>query len=143
MKAYYMLFSIVSPWMKLLTCIFHVLLFCLYKMQYIEHVELHAKKKMIKEIGNVKGVMKEPKKKLLVTVNVLGSVGPIRFLANEDDNISSVINTTLKAYDRQGRIPVLGFDVNNFSFYSINAGFNSISHTTPYTTLYFCSFRII
>ncbi|BAB08319.1 unnamed protein product [Arabidopsis thaliana] len=54
--------------------------------------------------------MKGENKKLLVSVNVLGSVGPIRFLANEDDEVSSVINTTLKAYARQGRIPVLGIE---------------------------------
>lgn len=72
--------------------------------------------------------MKEPKKKFLVSVNVLGSVGPIRFLVNEDDNVSSVINTALKTYARQGRIPVLGLDVNNFIFYSNSAGFNSILH---------------
>ncbi|KAF8080495.1 hypothetical protein N665_0939s0007 [Sinapis alba] len=71
--------------------------------------------------------MKEPKKKLLVSVKVLGSVGPIRFLANEDDKVSSVINTALKTYARQGRIPVLGFDVNNFIFYSISAGFNTLN----------------
>ncbi|CAL9224573.1 unnamed protein product [Arabidopsis halleri] len=76
---------------------------------------------------NVKGVMKAKNKKLLVSVNVLGSVGPIRFLANEDDEVSNVINTTLKAYARQGRIPVLGFDVDNFIFYSINAGFNTLN----------------
>nr|AAM62631.1 unknown [Arabidopsis thaliana] len=75
---------------------------------------------------NVKGVTKRKNKKLLVSVNVLGSVGPIRFLANEDDEVSSAINTTLKAYARQGRIPVLGFDVDNFIFYSINAGFNTL-----------------
>jgi len=72
--------------------------------------------------------MKGENKKLLVSVNVLGSVGPIRFLANEDDEVSSVINTTLKAYARQGRIPVLGFEVDNLNFYSINAGFSSIFH---------------
>ncbi|EOA18591.1 hypothetical protein CARUB_v10007163mg [Capsella rubella] len=65
-------------------------------------------------------------KKLLVSVNVLGSVGPIRFLANEDDEVSRIINTTLKAYARQGRVPVLGFDVDNFIFYSINPGFNTL-----------------
>ncbi|CAA7046129.1 unnamed protein product [Microthlaspi erraticum] len=79
---------------------------------------------MIKEIGNVKGVIKEPNKRLLVSVNVLGSVGPISFLANEDDRVSSVINTALKAYAREGRIPVLGFDVDNLICYSVNAGFN-------------------
>ncbi|ESQ47291.1 hypothetical protein EUTSA_v10027994mg [Eutrema salsugineum] len=71
--------------------------------------------------------MKEQKKKLLVNVKVLGSVGPIRFLANEDDKVSSVINTALKTYARQGRIPVLGFDVDNFIFYSINGGFNTLN----------------
>ncbi|CAF2271646.1 hypothetical protein BRARA_D00761 [Brassica rapa] len=71
--------------------------------------------------------MKEPKKKILVSVNVLGSVGPIRFLVNEDDKVSSVINTALKTYARQGRIPVLGFDVNNFIFYSNSAGFKTLN----------------
>lgn len=79
--------------------------------------------------------MKGKNKNLLVSVNVLGSVGPIRFLANEDDKVLNVINTTLKAYARQGRIPVLGFDVDNFIFYSINAGFNSILHKSPFPTL--------
>lgn len=87
--------------------------------------------------------MKDPKKKLLVSVNVLGSVGPIRFLANEDDKISKVINTALKTYARQGRIPVLGFDVNNFIFYSISAEFNSILHKPLFTTLYLCYFTIV
>ncbi|KAL1217896.1 hypothetical protein V5N11_035284 [Cardamine amara subsp. amara] len=78
--------------------------------------------------GNVKGVMKgKNKKKLLVSVNVLGSVGPIRFLANEENEVSSVINTALKVYGRQGRIPVLGFDVDNFMFYSVNARFNTLN----------------
>ncbi|CAH2079658.1 unnamed protein product [Thlaspi arvense] len=78
----------------------------------------------MKEIGNVKGVMN---KKLLVSVSVLGSVGPIRFLVNKDDKVSSVINTALKAYARQGRIPVLGLDADSFAFYSINAGFNTLN----------------
>ncbi|XP_010440883.1 PREDICTED: uncharacterized protein LOC104733884 [Camelina sativa] len=86
-----------------------------------------TKKKEMNRIANVKRVMKGKNNKLLlVSVNVLGSVGPIRFLANEEDEVSTVINTTLKAYARQGRIPVLGFDVDNFIFYSINAGFNTL-----------------
>ncbi|VVB09115.1 unnamed protein product [Arabis nemorensis] len=85
--------------------------------------------------GHIKGVTKGRKKKILVSVNVLGSVGPLRFLANEDDEVSSVINTTLKAYARQGRIPVLGFNVDNFILYSIHAGFNSILHKTLFTML--------
>ncbi|CAN8243573.1 unnamed protein product [Cochlearia groenlandica] len=79
----------------------------------------------MKETRNIKG--EAPKKKLLVSVKVLGSVGPIRFLVNEDEQVSSVINTTLRAYARQGRIPSLGFDVNHFIFYSINAGFNALN----------------
>lgn len=140
-------FSLVSQWMKLLTLTFHALFLisisltlCLYKMQALRiwwapffFTDLYAKKnKEMNRNGNVKGVMKGKKKRLLVSVNVLGSVGPIRFLANEDDEVSSVINTALKAYARQGRIPVLGFNINNFIFYSNNAGFNSILLTNSF-----------
>ncbi|XP_010032694.2 uncharacterized protein At4g22758 [Eucalyptus grandis] len=54
------------------------------------------------------------KNRFLVTVNVLGSAGPIRFVVKEDDLVSAVIQTALKTYAREGRLPVLGTDVNNF-----------------------------
>ncbi|GMY24683.1 At4g22758 [Fagus crenata] len=48
--------------------------------------------------------------RFLITVNVHGSVGPIRFVVNEDDLVAAVIDTTLKSYSRFGRLPVLGSD---------------------------------
>ncbi|XP_030536699.1 uncharacterized protein At4g22758-like isoform X2 [Rhodamnia argentea] len=54
------------------------------------------------------------KNRFLVTVNVLGSAGPIRFVVKEDDLVSGVIQTALKTYAREGRLPVLGTEVNNF-----------------------------
>ncbi|XP_030952863.1 uncharacterized protein LOC115975947 [Quercus lobata] len=55
--------------------------------------------------------------RFLITVNVVGSVGPISFVVNEDDLVAGVIDTTLKSYARLGRLPVLGSDVNNFFLY--------------------------
>ncbi|GAB4828659.1 hypothetical protein Ancab_018324 [Ancistrocladus abbreviatus] len=60
-------------------------------------------------------------KRLLITVNVLGSTGPLRFLVNEDDLVLQVIDAALKMYAREGRLPVLGSDPNNFSLHSANA----------------------
>jgi|UniRef100_A0A2N9GN08 hypothetical protein len=69
------------------------------------------KHKKNKEAQNVKT------NRFLITVNVHGSVGPIRFVVNEDDLVAGVIDTTLKSYSRFGRLPVLGSDVNNFFLY--------------------------
>ncbi|CAK9166521.1 unnamed protein product [Ilex paraguariensis] len=60
--------------------------------------------------------------RLLITVNVLGSAGPIKFVVNEDDIVTVVIDTALKLYARERRLPVLGSDGNNFLLYPANAG---------------------
>lgn len=62
------------------------------------------------------------KNRFLITINVLGSAGPIRFVVNEEDLVAAVIETALKSYAREGRLPVLGFDVNNFLLYCANGG---------------------
>ncbi|XP_059644289.1 uncharacterized protein At4g22758-like [Cornus florida] len=77
-------------------------------------------KKKSNENQNVK------KNRFLITVNVLGSAGPIRFVVNEGDNVSGVIDTALKLYAREGRLPVLGSDVNNFLLYPANAGIDAL-----------------
>ncbi|KAJ4706919.1 Senescence-associated protein [Melia azedarach] len=53
--------------------------------------------------------------------------GPIRFLVNEDDLVSSVIDTALKTFAREGRLPVLGFDVHNFLLYCANGGSDALN----------------
>ncbi|XP_019167665.1 PREDICTED: uncharacterized protein At4g22758-like [Ipomoea nil] len=65
--------------------------------------------------------------RLLLNITVLGSAGPIRFVVSEEEHVASVIDTALKSYAREGRLPVLGLDVNNFVLYSPNAGSEALS----------------
>ncbi|CAH9104909.1 unnamed protein product [Cuscuta epithymum] len=66
-------------------------------------------------------------RRLLVSITVLGSAGPIRFVVNEDDPVAAVIVTALKSYAREGRLPVLGSDANNFVLYSPNAATEALN----------------
>ncbi|KAI3500208.1 hypothetical protein L1887_36026 [Cichorium endivia] len=65
-------------------------------------------------------------KRFLITVNVLGSSGPLRFVVKDDDKVSEVIDSSLKMYARGGRLPVLGSNINNFLLYPSNAGFEAM-----------------
>ncbi|KAK4602364.1 hypothetical protein RGQ29_011419 [Quercus rubra] len=82
---------------------------------------------------NVKKNNNSPKAKgvkgnrFLITVNVLGSAGPMRFVVNEDDLVSGVIDTSLKTYAREGRLPVLGSDVNDFILHCADVGFDALN----------------
>ncbi|CAA2986491.1 Hypothetical predicted protein [Olea europaea subsp. europaea] len=67
--------------------------------------------------------------RFLITVNVFGSAGPIRFIVNEDDNSAAVVETALKLYAREGRLPILGSDVNSFFLYPANAGLDALYPT--------------
>lgn len=55
--------------------------------------------------------------RILISVTFLGSPGPIRFVAYEGDLVAAVIDTALKCYAREGRLPILGSDFNDFIFY--------------------------
>ncbi|OMO95618.1 hypothetical protein COLO4_15750 [Corchorus olitorius] len=74
-----------------------------------------------------KNAKKSRSKRFLITINVLGSAGPLRFLINEDDAVATVIDVALKSYAREGRLPVLGLDPNNFLLYYANAGSDALS----------------
>ncbi|EEF28351.1 uncharacterized protein At4g22758 [Ricinus communis] len=65
--------------------------------------------------------------RFLISINVLGSAGPLRFVVNEDELVAGVIDTALKTYSREGRLPVLGSDVNNFLLYCANAGSDALN----------------
>ncbi|GLT36895.1 hypothetical protein SLA2020_112410 [Shorea laevis] len=70
--------------------------------------------------------------RLLITITVLGSAGPLRFLVNEEDLVAAVIDTALKSYAREGRLPVLGSNLNDFLLYVPYAGSEALS---PWETI--------
>ncbi|KAI4373199.1 hypothetical protein MLD38_011352 [Melastoma candidum] len=64
---------------------------------------------------------------ILISVTVLGSAGPFRFIVKEEQLVSSVIQTTLKSYAREGRFPALGSDQDQFLLYCSNEGYGALS----------------
>lgn len=60
--------------------------------------------------------------RLLISITVIGSAGPIRFVVNEEELVASVMDTALKSYAREGRLPVLGSNINEFILYCPIAG---------------------
>lgn len=69
--------------------------------------------------------------RFLITINVVGSSGPIRFVVNEDDVVAGIIDTALKSYAREGRLPLLGSDANNFLLYCANSESDALSPWEP------------
>ncbi|XP_074272554.1 uncharacterized protein LOC141596332 [Silene latifolia] len=67
------------------------------------------------------------KKRILIMVNVVGSAGPLRFVVNEDEIVASVIDMALKSYAREGRLPVLGSNFNDFLLYCPLTGSDALN----------------
>lgn len=59
------------------------------------------------------------KYRYLIAVNVVGSSGPVRFLVNEDDLVYGVIDTALKLYAHEARLPPLSSQSQDFFLYCI------------------------
>ncbi|XP_062152901.1 uncharacterized protein At4g22758-like [Alnus glutinosa] len=95
------------------------------KINVPEKTDQFQKQKKNSDGQNVKPRVKS--NRFLITVNVLGSAGPLRFVVNETDLVAGVIDTALKSYAREGRLPVLGSDVNGFVLYCADAGFNALN----------------
>ncbi|KAK9750289.1 hypothetical protein RND81_02G184800 [Saponaria officinalis] len=72
------------------------------------------------------------KNRILITVNVLGSAGPLRFVVNDDEVVASIIDMALKSYAREGRLPVLGSNFNDFLLYCPLSGSDAIN---PFDTI--------
>lgn len=73
--------------------------------------------------------------RLLISINVMGSPGPIRFVVGEDELVGSVIDMALRSYARQGRLPVLGSDSSGFLLYCANAESDGKMHTAFSTAI--------
>ncbi|OIV98278.1 hypothetical protein TanjilG_09912 [Lupinus angustifolius] len=69
--------------------------------------------------------------RFLITINILGSSGPVRFVVKMKDLVSGVIENALKYYAREGRLPVLGSDASNFLLYPANAGCDALNPLEP------------
>ncbi|KAK4753834.1 hypothetical protein SAY87_001938 [Trapa incisa] len=70
--------------------------------------------------------------RILVSITVMGSAGPIRIVVDEADLVEAVIGTALKSYAREGRLPILGSNLDDFLLYSPNYGCDALS---PWDTI--------
>ncbi|GAA0160915.1 hypothetical protein Leryth_025389 [Lithospermum erythrorhizon] len=91
-------------------------------MRKIVHVRMWLKKqgKKCDESKNAEN------KRFLISVKVVGSAGPLRFIVSESDSVKRVINSALKLYTRQGRLPVLTSGANSFLLFPANAELSGI-----------------
>ncbi|KAJ0490001.1 hypothetical protein HanPI659440_Chr12g0467321 [Helianthus annuus] len=78
-----------------------------------------------KRIKNVD--MKDSSKRILIMINVVGSAGPIRFVVSEEAAVAAVIETALKSYARESRLPVLGTKCTDFFLYTPIAGTEALN----------------
>lgn len=79
-------------------------------------------KSFSEKISMQKPIKKVKVTRFLITVNVLGSAGPLRFVVSENDKVASVVDTALKQYAREGRLPILSSNINDFFLYSATDG---------------------
>ncbi|CAL0308946.1 unnamed protein product [Lupinus luteus] len=93
-----------------------------------------VEKKVVHKYKN-KGTCENEKtrngERFLITINILGSSGPIRFVVKMKDVVSGVIESALKYYAREGRIPVLGSDATHFLLYPANAACDALNPLEP------------
>ena len=99
-------------------------------MMMIKKKEKNVAEKIVRsKKNNDEGLVPKKNKdkvldRFLITINIMGSAGPIRFVVKEKELVSNVIDIALKSYAREGRLPVLGFDCSNFILYCANATFD-------------------
>lgn len=52
--------------------------------------------------------------RILISVTVSGSAGPIRLVVNTEELVATVIDSILRSYARAGRLPILGTNTDKF-----------------------------
>jgi hypothetical protein len=70
--------------------------------------------------------------RVLVTVTVLGSAGPLRFLVDEGDTVAGLVRAALRCYAREGRMPLLGADPAGFLIYTANGRSDGTRRLFPF-----------
>ncbi|CAK8538115.1 unnamed protein product [Lathyrus sativus] len=58
--------------------------------------------------------------RILISITIVGSSGPLTIVVNEDDVVCDVIDKALKFYARQGRLPVLKSDASDYVLHCSN-----------------------
>lgn len=71
--------------------------------------------------------------RVLVTVTVLGSAGPLRFIVLEGDTVPALIRAALRCYAREGRMPLLGTDPAGFVLSTANGGSGALKEDEKIT----------
>ncbi|XP_020582699.1 uncharacterized protein At4g22758-like [Phalaenopsis equestris] len=84
-----------------------------------------SEKPEMKIIGN------KESNRILISVSVLGSSGPIRIVVSKDELVSVVVGTVLKTYAREGRRPILGCNHDDFVLYHALDGSNGLNPLEP------------
>ncbi|XP_020674052.1 uncharacterized protein LOC110093486 [Dendrobium catenatum] len=88
---------------------------------------IHKEKLIEERKGKGNGAIE----RFLITVTVPGSAGKIRFVVREKELVEVVISMVLKSYAREGRLPILGSDFNDFVLYSANDGSEALCPWEP------------
>lgn len=69
--------------------------------------------------------------RILVSITVEGSTGPIRVIVRKGDTVSDLIKVTIDNYAKEGRYPVLDSDTNMFELHVSNFSMESLNRSDP------------
>lgn len=103
-----------KPW-----CLFPVsfpIIFSLLDYKETDSAMMLLTKKTKKQAASSK------ENRILISVTVIGSPGPIRLVVNQEELVAAVIDAVLKYYARIGRFPILGTNRNSFFLYCPASG---------------------
>ncbi|CAH1425917.1 unnamed protein product [Lactuca virosa] len=65
--------------------------------------------------------------RLLISITVIGSARPIRFVVNGEGLVASFMDTAFKSYALEGCLPILGSNIHDFALYCPIVGTEALS----------------